>query len=66
LTTDRLGIFLRNKGSDIIYIGNSGSVTVANGYPINPGQTIQFIGTGALYGIVPTTTSDMHFIEVTV
>ena len=63
-STDRRGIFLTNRGSDTIYLGDSSSVTTANGYALLPTQSIQLRGREDVYGIVGTTTSRIHFIEV--
>ena len=33
---------IKNLGSDVIYIGNSDSVSTSNGYPVAAGEEVQF------------------------
>lgn len=56
-------------GSDTVWIGGTGeagtNLTIANGFPLGPGQTITFTDfIGAVYGIVDTGDSaDVRYLE---
>jgi len=53
-----------NTGNETIFIGSDASVTVANGFPIKPGEVLSagdFNGT--IYGIVVADTETLQFVE---
>jgi hypothetical protein len=66
--TNRHSILIGNNSAQTIFLGDS-SVTTANGIPIPAGSSfledsggIKIWG-GAIYGIVASSTSDVHYWE---
>lgn len=69
--TARHSILIGNNSSTLtVYVGDS-TVTTANGIPIPPGATLledsggTTLWGGAIYGIVASSTADVHYWERT-
>jgi len=62
--TSQIKRMLQNKDVATVYIGSDNSVTTVNGFPIQPGETLN-IGdfNGTIYGIVAAGTNDIYFTE---
>lgn len=64
----RKSLTMKNNGSTTIYLGNDGSVTTSNGYPLEPGKEM-FLeyakSREAWYGIVSSGTVDLRYVDVT-
>lgn len=56
-------IFIRNNGSQSLYLGDDG-VDVGSGLIIEPGQNKELYTKETVYGIVKTNTNDVRYIEV--
>lgn len=51
-----------NRGTIAIYVG-SGSVTTANGFQLNPNDSVRISTTAAIKGITASSTATAHYIE---
>jgi hypothetical protein len=51
---------LYNAGAATVYLGGA-VVTVANGFPLDPGQKHYITGPSAVYGIVASGTIDVRY-----
>lgn len=60
----RISIYIKNTGSNTIYLGNS-AVATTDGYPLSAGQAVSFdIGPNVtIYGIVASGTETTRIIE---
>lgn len=55
---------LKNIGSEVIYIGSTASVTISNGFPLRPQETIVISDyNGDIYGIIETTDTLINIFE---
>lgn len=50
-----------NAGTATLYIGAGTAVTTANGYPVAASTEVQWVGVGAVYGIVSGGTVDVRY-----
>ena len=56
-------IFIRNNGSQTIYMGDSG-VAVGSGYELEPGKNREFYTKDDIYGIVNAGSNNVRYLEV--
>jgi len=62
--TDEKSRKIENLGSATIFIGGANTVTTTNGFPLNPGETLNISDyTGEVFGIVASGTADASYIE---
>jgi len=55
---------IENVGSATIFIGGANTVTATNGFPLNPGETLNISDyTGEVFGIVASGTVVASYIE---
>lgn len=50
-----------NAGTATVYLGAGTAVTTANGYPVAANTEVQWVGIGAVYGIVSGGTVDVRY-----
>ena len=61
---DEQNRLIENVGSETIYIGGDNSVLTTTGFPLEADEVLDFgVYTGDIYGIVSTSTSNVHFME---
>lgn len=63
-TATRVGLLLRNNGSNAIYVGTS-TVSTTAGKEVLPTKNIYIQDTSAIYAIAITGTVDVRYVEVT-
>ena len=63
---ERRSVVIRNNHvSNILYIGDDSTVTAANGFPLEPGEFIEFDDFGGpVYAIASAAGTDVRYLEV--
>lgn len=62
----RSSLLLKNThATNILYLGDTSSVSTGNGFPIGAGESILVPTKGAVYGIASGASTDVRFFEVT-
>lgn len=60
------GWAVKNNGSDIVYLGGDNTVSSANGYPLEPGESLLWDARQNLYGISATAGQDVRVMRAAI